>query len=491
VAKLYGINPETIIDANPGLSSASFAIGKIIRIPTGAKPPKQNAEVVETQSGAKEIYYTVPDGETLYSLCRKFNTTDTEIMRLNPELSGGLRKGMTLRIPLKIKEKDIPKDPEPDPKAVNQMLEAKEKPKPVRSAKIALLLPYDAGKKNTSAAPNRFTEYYEGLLLAVDSLRRKGLSAELFVYDTGDNTAELNRTLQEKKDILENVNLIIGGISNDQIKMLADFALKRKIKYVIPFTSKNDEVLNNAYIFQVNTPQTYLSANASTAAANLFSKDNIVFIDTKDPDPQTDFLKEFKAALKDRKVTYKDGGYNEATFETTLLSLLSKDKPNVVIPVSSSLEALNKIKTVLRSVKSTKPEYAITLFGYPIWQTYYKECLDDFHDLNTYIYSLFYADNVNPTVKSFYNNYKNWYSKNPTSSFPIYAMLGFDTGMFFFGAIQKYGENFENNLSKIKYSSLQTGFNFERVNNWGGFINTNIYLVHFNSDYTISRLDYK
>ena len=87
----------------------------------------------------------------------------------------------------------------------------------------------------------------------------------------------------------------------------------------------------------------------------------------------------------------------------------------------------------------------------------------------------------------FYSKYKTWYSKNVINTFPKYGILGFDTGMFFFDAIKKYGSNFENNLDKIRYKSIQTGFDFERVNNWGGFINTNIFIVHYQSDFNVTR----
>jgi len=491
VAKKYGVSGESIIEANPGLSSATFSAGKTIRIPANVKS-KPSAEIVETQKGNKEIYYTIPAGETMYNICRKFKTTEAELNKLNPELAGGLRKGMTIRIPLRINENELPKDAEPSPGEVNAMLEEKKETMPVNSSRITLLLPYDAENPKSATPGNRFTEYYEGMLLAVDSLRRSGFSLELFVYDIGDKADKITKLLRDKATEFANVNLIIGGVSNEQIKVIGDFALKNKIKYVIPFTSQNDDVQTNAYIFQVNTPQKYLYDNASFAGANRFSDYNIVFLDTKDKDEQKDFVKIFKDELKSRKIAYKEATYSDDEFDVKILKSLSTDKPNLIIPTSSSLEALNKIKTPLRSVLATKPEYRITLFGYPIWQTYYKECLDDFHALDTYIYSLFYADNMMPQVKSFYNNYKNWYSKSPDMmKFPKYAMLGFDTGMYFFGALRRYGVNFENNLAQIKYNSLQTGFNFERVNNWGGFINTNIYFIHFNSDYSIARIDFK
>jgi len=490
VSQKYSVSAESIIEANPGLSNLSFATGKIIRIPSNVKP-KQTTEIVETRRGVKEVYYTILEKETVYNLCKRFKTTEQELLKLNPELAGGLRKGMTIRIPLRINEDDVSREDELDAGEVNAMLDARTAAKPVKAARIALLLPYNATNPKVIAGGSSITEYYEGMLLAADSLRRMGYVTELFVFDIGDRKEDLQKILDEDADVLESVSLIIGGVSNEQIRLISDFALKYKKKYVIPITSKNDEVLTNAYVFQVNTPQTYLCDNAAFAAANLFDKYNIVFIDTKDKDEQTDFINTFKKELRGRTTSFRDFTYNEDTFESKIIADLSADKPNLIIPLSNTEEALNKITTVLRSITNTKPEYKITLLGYPVWQSYNK-CLDDYHALDTYIYSLFYADNLNPDVKAFYDTYRNWYSKSPSQKpFPKYSMLGFDTGMYFFGSLQKHGENFETELPATKHKSLQIGFNFERVNNWGGFINTNIYIVHYNKDFTITRSDFK
>ena len=88
---------------------------------------------------------------------------------------------------------------------------------------------------------------------------------------------------------------------------------------------------------------------------------------------------------------------------------------------------------------------------------------------------------------NFYDKFKTWYSKDLINTYPKYGILGFDTGMFFFGAMKKYGANFEDKLDEFRYPSIQTGFDFHRVNNWGGFINTNIFIVHYHRDYTVTR----
>ena len=491
VSKKYNVSIQNLLEANHGLSQETFSIGKTIRIPAGVAK-KQTAEIIQKDNGSKEVYYTVPEKETIYNICKKFKTSERELLRLNPELAGGLRSGITIRIPLRINENDLPKEAEQDPNEVNAMLKLKKEIKRVNAARVALLLPYNADTSGSSEFKKSMIEYYEGILLAFDTLRNQGYSIELFHYDIGEEgSAITKKILQDKSENLKSVNIIIGGYSNEQIRLIADFAKKNKIKYVIPFTQSNDDVLNNAYVFQVNTPQSYLYANTTYAGANLFAKHNIIFLDTKDKDDQTEFIKEFKRELKDRHISYKEAVFDAGKFEANILSQLSTTKPNMIMPVSQSLDALLKIKSVLRLIADTKPEYSITLFGYPRWQTYSKDCLEDFHALDTYIYSRFYADNLNPNVKKFYDNYKNWYSKTPTASFPKYAMLGYDTGMFFFNAIRNYGPDFESKLPEINYKSIQTGFNFERVNNWGGFINTNIYIIHYTKDFTIIRSEFK
>ncbi len=480
----YAVPGQDIIAANPGLSTATFTIGKTIRIPATAVEAQPAKEVKPV---TKEMEYTIEKKETMYRICRKFNITSTELVRLNPELKGGVKAGMAIKIPVKADETGETATasagmPEKD---VNALLSAPKESKRIDMIRVALLLPFMTNEPKPSANTQRFIEYYEGMLLAIDSLRSRGCSIELSVFDTGEGTKKIKDILKE--DALKKANLIIGAVRNDQIAPIAEFAEKNKIKYVIPFTSKNDDVLSNAYVFQVNTPHSYLYAKASQAGCDLFAADNIILLKVQGTEEKTDFVEAFKSEMKQRGISWHSLTYSAETFPTDMEALLSKEKRNVVVPTSGSLEALGTFKSPLRMLTETMPEVCITMFGYPEWQTYTGECLDDFFALNTYIYSFFYSDNLSPEVADFYAKYKKWYSKTLINIFPKYGILGFDTGMFFFDAMRKYGTNFENNLGDIHYKGLQTCFDFERVNNWGGFINTNTFIVNYRSDYNVTR----
>lgn len=497
VSMKYKVPAQYILQANPGLSVKTFQKGRTIRIPsnesiqamdqtaqTESKPQAEEAPV-------QEITYTIQKKETMYSLCRKFKVSSYELIKLNPQLKSGVKAGVEIKVPVKddavaskTENKASTESFIQSESEVNALLSAPKSTRALNQLKVALLLPFNPSKK--TAASSRFIEYYEGMLLAVDSLQNQGLSLDLSVYDTGEGTSRIREILTG--ETLPNADLIIGAVQNDQIKMIADFAKEHHIKYVIPFTSKNDDVLSNNFVFQVNTPHSYLYSKAAERGRKLFANDHIIFVNIHDKEEKKPFIKALQEELKDHQVPFKEIEYNGETFAQDLDSLYMVDQVrNVIIPTSSSLEALQKIKTPLRMLAETKTDYSISLFGYPEWQTYVREALDDFYALDTYIYTNFYADNLSKPMQDFYNKFKTWYSKDLINTYPKYGILGFDTGMFFFGAMKKYGVNFEEELDNIHYPSIQTGFDFHRVNNWGGFINTQIFIVHYNKDFTVTR----
>lgn len=479
----YKVKGEDIIRANPGLSVETFQIGKTIRIPA---MQIETLPATEIRTVQKEMEYTVQRRETLYRISRKFNISSAELLRLNPQLKKGLKTGMVIKVPIETEEVVTEQPKVINEREVNALLDEPKQSPRVDRIRVALLLPFSTNRADDAA---RFIEYYEGLLMAVNTLRSTGYALELSVYDTGEGTAKIPNILKE--EALNHANLIIGGLHNDQIKMIANFAQEKNIKYVIPFTSRNDDVLSNASVYQVNTPHSYLYANAAQAACQLFAQDNIILISTPGLEEKTEYIQTLKMEFEQHRIAYKELTHRAESFLADMETALDPEKRNIIIPTSATLEALNRIRTHLRMLSEIatedRPVYSINLYGYPDWQTYTEQTLDDFHALNTYIYSNFYANNLSAEAKNFYSEYKDWYSKNLINSYPKYSMLGFDTAMFFFDALRKYGANFENNLDKIRYPSIQTGFHFERVNNWGGFINTHIFIVQYRNDFTVVR----
>ena len=119
---MYGVKVEDIMSNNSNLNEG-LSVGQkiIIPVPNYVKPLPETSK------------YKVKKGETLYGLSRKFNTTVDELIKINPELSKGLKKGQLIQVPGKIEseiaeeiEPEIIDEPVPNPFVADTILETQE-----------------------------------------------------------------------------------------------------------------------------------------------------------------------------------------------------------------------------------------------------------------------------------------------------------------------------------------------------------------------------
>jgi len=71
-------------------------------------------------------------------------------------------------------------------------------------------------------------EFYEGFLLALDTLKKMGISVNLNVFDTKRSQHEVSKILDSKS--IEVSELMVGPFIFDEIKPVAQFAAKNNIK---------------------------------------------------------------------------------------------------------------------------------------------------------------------------------------------------------------------------------------------------------------------
>lgn len=478
----YNVSAKAICDANPGLSAENFRIGQVIRIPAPDETPSvsdidnssKTADVASeipaaVQSRCRDMH-KVKRKETIYSISKEYGITEAELIEANPELKGKnkIKKGSFLCIPYPTTTANAGNaKPQTIPTNNELFSENKKEAERISTIKAAVILPFlpDAASRSESA---RMVEYYEGFLMAVDSLKRSGTSIDLYTYNSGANVNSLNDILS--KNEMKNMDIIFGPLQQQQIKPLADFAKKNDIRLVIPFTSKDNTVFRNPAIYQINTPQSYLYSEVYDHFVRQFPNANVIFIEanskTKD---KADFIKGLKDELRNRSIPMAT--LDEDASVEALKSALKAGRENIFIPTSGSNLVLIKCLPQLTLLVRENPEFSIHMFGYPEWQTYTKDHLESFFELDTYFYSSFYTNDLFPAAKNFTRNYRRWYGKDMDERYPKYGMLGFDTGYFFLKGLARYGSELENNLQRMDFAPIQTGFKFQRVNNWGGFVN--------------------
>lgn len=492
----YNVSAKAICDANPGLSAENFRIGQVIQIPSAgeAVATEPSVTVTETpviqgpvQSRCRDMH-KVKRKETVFSISREYGISEAELIAANPELRGEnqIKKGSFLCIPYPSSQPQQSTQPQTIPTDSELFSENKKSSERINTIKAAIILPFlsDAAPKSESA---KMVEYYEGFLMAVDSLKRTGTSIDLYTYNSGPSTSSLNSILG--KNEMKNMDIIFGPSHQQHIKPLADYADKHNIRLVIPFTSKDNTVFRNPSVYQINTPQSYLYSEVYDHFVRQFPNANVIFIEaSQDTKDKADFIKGLKDELRNRSIPMKSLK-EDATVES-LKAVLSNDRENVFIPTSGSNITLIKILPQLTLLVREKPENRIHLFGYPEWQTYTKDHLEAFFELDTYFYSSFYTNNLLPAAINFTKNYRRWYGKDMEERYPKFGMLGFDTGYFFLKGLSQYGSGFEKNMERMDLVPIQTGFKFRRVNNWGGFINQKVFFVNFTKNFELIKLDF-
>lgn len=510
LSQKYKVSVKAILDANPGLNEKNFRYGQVVNIPkadgsstptpvatdqpqqTAVQPQQPSGIQGPVQSRCKEMH-KVARKETVFSIARMYGITEQELLDANPEIKDAkkLKKGKLLCIPYpKIQEAEKQKEVK-EPTNSELFEQNRKADHNISMIKAALVLPFIAeGKGNTES--ERMVEYYQGFLMAVDSLKRTGTSVDLYTYDSGSTVASVNAILAKPE--MKNMDIIFGPLYTEQIKPMAEFANKNHIRLVIPFTSRDNTVYRNPDIYQINTPQSYLYSEVYDHFTRQFPKSHVIFLNAKTgTEDKADFINGLREELKSKQIPFTN--LDESATSEQMQAALQKDRANVFIPTSGSntvlIKTLPQLSAMVNdSIYKEKIHAEVHLFGYPEWQTYTKDHLSAFFELDTYFYTSFYTNNLLAAPRNFTSSFRRWYGKDMEERYPKYGMLGFDTGFFFLKGLSRYGSALEKNLDKLNLTPIQTGFKFDRVNNWGGFINKKVFFVRFSPKYELFKLDF-
>ncbi len=515
---IYGLTAREICNANPGLSAENFKEGQVIIIPENkpitpvitqpkatepapiAVAPTTPTKEEKTNNCRKE--HVVKRRENIYRISRMYGISELELVNANPELrERKMKTGEVLCIPytkeeLEKRQAETPKHKEEEEIPVDlvvptdEELFAKSKliPEDIEQIKAAIILPLMLGDSITSEQM-KMVEFYEGVLLALDSLKKQGVSVDLHIYDSGNKLTSIAPILNKPE--MRGMNLIIGPVHDTHIKEAAAFADTTGIRLVVPFARQIDEVFTNPYIYQVNTPQSYFYSEVYDHFFMQFPHPNVIFFESPEEDDD-ELIGGFKRELSYRDVPYTVLPADTATNKDSIMAHLDIDRENILMMTSEKSGSLNNMipvfQLLVRDTASTK--FDTHLFGYPQYQVYTNNHLASFYEIDTYFYSSFYTNNLLPEAKAFHQKYRRTYSKEIVNRYPKYAILGFDIAYYFLKAMHLYGTDIDSRLHEMKYVPLQTGFKFERVNNWGGFINRKVFFVHFSKDYELQTIDF-
>ena len=326
-----------------------------------------------------------------------------------------------------------------------------QQPRPV---KVAVLAPlyldsaftdyiYQLGDKSIPQYILTGLDFYNGVMLAVDSLQKENANIEVWVYDTKKEGTDINAILKGMSFL--NFSMMVVSLNNPaEQKSVSDFSFANNIP-VISATYPNDAnitanpffvLLNSTLKAHIDGIYKYVQQNYSAARPVFITRNGIleskIFTDFKEND-----------SLPAARLRYRTLTLNDDISIENLIPYLDSNKTNVLICGSLNTEFAGNIAETL----CQNPQYRTVLIGMPNW--------DGIHHLNKLncgnieiIYSSPY--NFSRTDSTGYHINQVYHSKffaRPSDM--VYK--GYEAMYHFTHLLLDYKNEFINHLSDNKY----------------------------------------
>ena len=241
---------------------------------------------------------------------------------------------------------------------------------PVR---IAVMLPLyldsaftgDSYNLSNTKIPQYFLsglEFYNGVMMAVDSLQKENANVEVWIYDThkqGTSTEQLTAEMQPL-----NFSLIIAAISSlAEQKVISDFSAKNSIP-VISATYPTDAYLNYNPFFIMLNPTWKTHVDAICSYLSKYYKNQKIIYFTKSGALENRIAGEFKTADSSHNLKLSNIILSDNFSDEDVLKHLDSTKQNVVL--CGSLNE-NFGRALIKSINNNGDNYHTIIIGMPTW----------------------------------------------------------------------------------------------------------------------------
>ena len=381
----------------------------------------------------------------------------------------------------------------------------------------------EVSNKQLLAKPFSYLHFYEGFMIAVDSMVSKyDMKIDLKVYDIDQDTnkviAALNDTCLAKMDV------IVGPFHLKPFERVNAFANENEIMIVNPMTLREDLVVGNKFMVKVKPSFTSQMEWLEKVIADKYT-DNNIFVFTMDSSnmdyarmleeialrnikefsyvPNSHIKKIIKKqhdALKNEEVEFDSTIYqsDNITFDVSMIYEFPDDTTklkNMVMVYDYSIDSLNKIKNTASAFRNNlvivygddkvfateminklnifSKDHPLTLIALPDWSKHDRLFNENLLKLSTIVFDDDYTDYGKYHVGKFICKFRYEYGTEPKDM----AYHGFNIGWYFLNALINYGDDINTAIESYDIPLLNTRYSFQRKSELDGCENTywNIY----------------
>lgn len=319
-------------------------------------------------------------------------------------------------------------------------------------------------------------EFYNGINMAIDSLKKEGHDFEVSIFDLykkGQSLQQLTTAMET-----QSFSLVLGAFNNStEQKAIADFGLKNQVP-VISITYPNDGgIVNNPFFYLLNpTWQTHVAAIGSYVSRHYSGKK--ILLVTKNGALESKICnlvrKESDSLIGNAQTLLLP---DDTNVMDTLSYFLDSTRENVIICGS-----FNEIlaKEMVKSLNEIGDTYACTIVGLPNWNSMGNIKGKYSNNLQIVVSSPFNYSKNQDRMSRISDMYKTKFYARPSDM--VYK--GYETMYHFTRLLLSDPTNFINAISS-SYATVFSEFDFRAVNGTnnsgapGYFENKKIYFYKY------------
>ena len=425
---------------------------------------------LDTINGEEVYRYQVERSIGLYRIGVNFQVSQSEIIRLNPQLrERGLHFDETLLIPTgrKVEKKaKVVKEPqvvatveEPEIVEIPVIVETHiEQPTPAeapavapqdrRVVELALMLPFESQQAKRSVNAERMTEFYQGALLALHELQNDSTLYRLRVYDTERSERRVN-ALCEGHD-LDNVAAVLGLVYPIQIERMAAWCDAHGVPLMLPFSDDAATLQDNPQVLQFNSTD---EQEADSLCRWIEQHDvHCVMIDVRDAE-LSNSIRTLRQQMRSHKLSYTSLALFDLVKDSAIYAL-DKERENLIV---LNTDRYTQARILLPHIAKLRDAgYAIRIVSQYSWQ---KENIN----LPQVYTSIFTAESETDNYDALWSRY---YVSGHSTDAPRYDLLGYDLTQALIAWLN----------GQKNYSGLQSTIQWQQAGK-GGWQNANVKII--------------
>lgn len=487
ISRDYGVDINALMDVNPGRTD-NLSTGMILKIPI-EKSTTAAEKYLEPARSDTFMVHQVITGETAYSLSKQFQIPLDSLNSANGNFQTGMKVGQWIVIP-KYKESFLVKM---DTVRVDSSKVSSIEYRSGRKDKynMAFMLPFELALNDsldrTLEQGNDLyilteiaLDYYRGAEIALDSLKKLGFRANVYVYDMGEDLVNARETIRRPE--MRDMDVIFGPMHKTTLAIVSEKSKEKGIYLVSPNSFSNEVFEDNPYLLRAAASRETLMRYMANYVAIQHQDDNVLMVNSENA-KDWPLRKMFKQYYNNSVGTFPNAwsdSIRSVTVDVTkpdqVSKWLRKDTLNVLVVPSNNLAFVSDFMTRLSRVD---PDYRIQVYGLDNWLRFDNIDAEYKNRFRLRLAVPSYVDYDQDNVKSFLQKYRDRYNMEPSQY--GYGFLGFDLTMFFGKALMEYGLNFPTDLNHIEMKGVSSNYRFGRSTTGQEFENKDVYILEYDA----------